>query len=179
MSKLIPTFAYNVDIDIVPKTIEKTMNKLVVKNVSIDLFSNAYFVIEFLDENDLSICTKYIEMTSDVYYTWLNNDDIAVDWLLTKYELTKSDVPYYSGDDYIIPVNPKTYTYSVNQMNLSNVLVKLYTSATFDIKLKTSDNHIIIQDTYVMTTPQYLQWMSDDTFIKRLALEKYNLVETS
>lgn len=180
MSNLIPTFAYNVDINIQPKIITKILDKLIVRNISIDLFSNAYFIVDFIDINGDNISTKYIDMTPQVYSLWLNDDDIAVNWLLNKYNLTKQIItsPYYdSNGNYIIPVNQITYTYTVNQINLSNVLVKLYTSALFDIKLKDVENNVIIHDTYKMTTPQYLQWMSDDTYIKRLALEKYNLIE--
>jgi hypothetical protein len=80
------------EISIVPKEFVtvKTISKIAIYVVRVDLFQKAEIHVNFLEDNGCSIDVKVLVMEGEDYSSWASDDQYVVDWVLTKLELSSS-----------------------------------------------------------------------------------------
>ena len=78
-----------------------------------------------------------------------------------------------------INVEPKNNITTIVNIEIMNVSVDLYKSATFSVILKAQDGSIIGSQNVFMPTESYTLWNNDDIFAENFVLQQLGLVRSS
>jgi hypothetical protein len=76
--------------NIIPHVITKTINKVIITLTSLEFGSNAIFQADSYEDNGALYSRSNVIMDGDDYNNWLNDDQYAINFVLTKLGYTKA-----------------------------------------------------------------------------------------